>query len=200
MDLLSYPAFNEERVRLGVWKERFQHFLPLVLSPDHARRALPVLQRCLGELLGQDFQPELALDVVTCLMNSTVVALMKDSEEQPAAGAAAAGAAPGAAAGGVATRTLLHASERALQAYCAFHHLLLHLAEQYPAIGKEANRRVDTFLDDAAARHKRRTPDLGRLLVCMVLSRRGWAEGRFWFLRESFTRNVRWLLQVTSNP
>ena len=148
MDMLSYTSFRMERVRLGVWKQPFEHFLPLVLTPEHAARALPIMQGTLMTVAGYDgvaFRPLLALDVLASLMNSTVVSLMLKQEEGE--------------------KRLVHASERALQAYCAFHHLLLFLAARYPEIGQAANQRVQRFIEKPGHRTKAATPDLGHLMA-----------------------------------
>ena len=39
------------------------------------------------------------------------------------------------------------------------------------------------------------TPDLGKLLVCLALSRDGWPSLCYPYLKEMLTRNVRWVLQ-----
>ena len=89
----------------------------------------------------------------------------------------------------------MHASEVALDGYCGFHHLLLSAAAKWPAIRHEADRRVNAFLSNEEGRHKTATPDLGRLLVALTLSRRGWTELRYLFLREMLARNVLWVLR-----
>jgi len=89
----------------------------------------------------------------------------------------------------------LHASEVALEGYCGFHHLLLHAAQRWPEIRQEANRRLEAFLSSERGQSKDCTPDLGRLLVTLTLSGRGWEALCYPFLREMLARNVRWVLQ-----
>merc|ERR1712070_1227416 len=91
--------------------------------------------------------------------------------------------------------TALHASERALQGYCAFHHLLLAFCARRPDMRKEANRRVDQLLLTGRTT-KREIPDMGVLLAVLAVTDRSWRDGQVaWaVLGETLDRNVRWLL------
>merc|ERR1719482_496029 len=48
---LAAATFHEEKVRAGVWKNRFNKFLPLAIDVEHFARALPEIRRTLPELL-----------------------------------------------------------------------------------------------------------------------------------------------------
>jgi len=37
LDLLSANAFFEENLRMGIWKESFDYFLPIAINPNHAK-------------------------------------------------------------------------------------------------------------------------------------------------------------------
>mmetsp|Transcript_40332 Transcript_40332/g.94129 ORF Transcript_40332/g.94129 Transcript_40332/m.94129 type:complete len:715 (-) Transcript_40332:530-2674(-) len=175
-DLISEAAFSRDGARLSVWKAPFTHFLPLAIDARHFARALPLLERLTKQAFGAAARTTHLLELLAAAMNSMVVQLFT-------AHCAAAGAPP------------LHASEVALDGYCAFHQLLLCSAQRWPHIRAEAERRVRAFLECEDNRHKRATPDLGRLLVCLTLSSRGWAAVRYPFLREMLSRNVRWAVQ-----
>lgn len=86
-------------------------------------------------------------------------------------------------------------SERALEGYCSFHHMLLTLAAENPEIERLANEHVENFLAHPAYRLKSNTPDLGEWLVNLTLARKRWNEVAELFLEELFVRNVRWMLQ-----
>ena len=198
LDLLSEEAFTVDAVRTSVWKAPFSGFLPLALEPAHFERAVPALRRAAQHAFGEGAtvrparparssrgtpgcqcflcaptctpsplcsraaadvpQTTQLLDLLAAAMNSMVVALFRSCE-----GAAA---------------PQLHASEAALDGYCALHHLLLRCAQRWPEIGAEAYRRVRGFVDHEHARRKASSPDLGRLLVCLTLAGRGWDEVR----------------------
>lgn len=174
-DLLSEAAFSQDHARLSVWKEPFTHFLPLAIDRRHFQRGLPHLQRVTKQVFGEQAKTPHLLDLLGAAMNSMVVQLF----------------------GGIARGELppLHASEVALDGYCGFHHLLLSCAERWPDIRAEADRRVGRFLAGERGRHKEQTPDLGRFLVSLTLSSKGWRELRYPFLREFLARCVRWVLQ-----
>ena len=120
-DLLSEDAFTVDAVRRSVWKAPFSCFLPLALEPAHFERAIPALRRAAQQAFGEAAATTTLLDLLAAAMNSMVVDLFKCCEE----------AAPP-----------LHASEAALEGYCALHQLLLCSAHRWPEIGAEAYRRV----------------------------------------------------------
>ncbi|KAH7105898.1 hypothetical protein BKA62DRAFT_344013 [Auriculariales sp. MPI-PUGE-AT-0066] len=91
--------------------------------------------------------------------------------------------------------TLLHASEKALCDFISVIHLAVSLAASNPAIARDAARAVHRFIRYPNSRHKDTTPDLGELLVQLVLcSDVDWDDLRGPFLQQSFTRSVVWML------
>jgi hypothetical protein len=184
MDLLSIEAFRDENVRLGVWKERFEHFLPLWINNRHATIAAPLLEHSLVAMaaLGPQepiraFQPELTLWLISKLMNSTVVGFMRECE-----------------AGLEHAATNSRASEKAMQAFSSFHHLLLGCLDRYKLFAT-CEQTVQAFKQRASMRHKDHCPDLGEFLCNLVGSTLSWHDIRFEFLREMLSRNVMWLLR-----
>ena len=61
------------------------------------------------------------------------------------------------------------------------------------ALVARADAAVDEFVADAGARHKKRCPDLGELLVLLLVSNRRWddAFSDAW-VTECFARGVMW--------
>lgn len=77
LDLLSYTAYSKEGVRMSVWRDRFTHFLPLYINEVHGKKSLPLAEKCLSKLFGVDFfKPEMALNLLSKLMNTQVVDVM----------------------------------------------------------------------------------------------------------------------------
>ena len=69
MDILSYNSYLHDRVRHTVWKEKFDRFLPLYISAEHFKRALPLFEQAMVELCPhlarkQLFNPQMVLQVL----------------------------------------------------------------------------------------------------------------------------------------
>jgi hypothetical protein len=141
------------------------HFLP---SPPYSN-----IQR--GPRSSERLYPHMILQLLMTLMNSMVVQLMKEGDSHG--------------------HVRRHASEEALEGFCSFHHMLLYYSRVYPSIEQMANKQVDDFIASEQARHKKKTPDLGNLLVCLTLSGKGWQFIWKPFILEMFCRNVRWVLR-----
>jgi hypothetical protein len=161
-----------------VWNEAFDGFCPLWLDDDHGGRAMPTIRAYVQRAAGSTGAGA-TLEFFGKAMNTFVVSMMDDS----GGARGARGQPPG-----------LYASERALQGYCAFHHLLLALCARRPEMRAEANRRVEGLLAGKAS--KAEIPDLGVLLALLTVSDRTWQDSKVaWaVLGECLDRNVRWLL------
>ncbi|TFK74838.1 hypothetical protein BDN72DRAFT_788571, partial [Pluteus cervinus] len=105
---------------------------------------------------------------------------------------------------------LLYASEKAIISYCHLFHLLICLSRVEQGIKADAIAILKRFIEDESFRHKDHNPDMGELIVMitlvLVLSTSDSDDdiinnGVTWetlsepFLREAFTRNVRWNLK-----
>uniref|UniRef100_A0A0G4I903 UBC core domain-containing protein n=1 Tax=Chromera velia CCMP2878 TaxID=1169474 RepID=A0A0G4I903_9ALVE len=178
-DLLSLDAFEVDRVRLSVWKEPFEFFLPVVIDESHWAHAKNKAERVLTQLVLNlkdvhpdwvlSFKPEYVLKVLPPLMNSQVVDLMK---------------------GGT------HASTKALEGYCTTHHLFLQLCHDYPALQQALDAKARRFANSAAARHKFETPSLGDFIACLsVTDAVAWKDIAEPLISEVFDRNVLWILK-----
>jgi len=209
-DWLSQRAFVKFGVRESVEKRDFAFFLPLAFSRPHFERAYHHIWKRLEELDAEVQKAENRMSrnprrraagppqrqeivgVVYRMMNNIVVSLMKSCDT--ALGA------PGST-----TKTLLHASEKAVVAYCHLFHLLICLCRTDPKILREATNRLRRFIDRKDSRVKTHVPDLGELiiLIMLVLCRPPvgggppikWSNLAGPFLEEVITRNVRWVLK-----
>jgi len=192
LDLLSWHAFRVQSVRTGVWDGQFEHFLPLVFDKKHATKALPIIKDTIFNIMKDcelpglerqttnpphsEFHPHMAFQLLVVLMNSMVVELMNSSPSSD-------------------VEVRRYASEKALEGYCAFHHMLLYFAKSYPCLLDLANNQIESFLSSEEARTKRHTPNLGLILVSLTLTKKGWNILRKPLTMEAFDRNVRWLIQ-----
>jgi hypothetical protein len=86
--------------------------------------------------------------------------------------------------------------EKALLGYCSFYHLLLYLKHKHhEKVSGLCNEIAQNFARQAEGRMKKNTPDLGKLLIYVMLSDVSWGDIAPGFLFESLTRNVKWFLQ-----
>ncbi|KAK3262957.1 hypothetical protein CYMTET_28216 [Cymbomonas tetramitiformis] len=195
VDMLSRSAYFHNNVRRNPFNgEAYNEWLPLLLSPPHARQALPLVQASLARVASaagrsvvdpeapprggpmdgrDDFKPWHTLEVLPKLMNQMVVSFMQSS----------ASGEPGLA------------SERALKAFCACHHLLLRLAAEHPELVDAADYWTGEFCKHDSRRNKAVIHDLGELLTLLTISSKcNWEDLGEAFVREAMCRNARWYL------
>ncbi|KAJ7761589.1 hypothetical protein DFH07DRAFT_771449 [Mycena maculata] len=210
-DWLSQRAFAEFGVRQSVEKREFGFFLPLAFSLPHFHRVKLVIWARLAEIDAEVQRAENQMSrtprrrapgpprrqetvgVVYRMMNNIVVALMRSCDDALSTVRSGRG------------QSLLHASEKAVVAYCHLFHLLLCLVREDTAILRDATSRLRRFIDQKDLRIKTHVPDLGELivLIMLVLFRPPvdggppikWGALAGPFLEEAIVRNVRWVLK-----
>jgi len=172
LDLLGYEAYEEKKVRRGAWKEKFTHFLPLYISYRHSIKALPLAEQAICNIMTNSpvgFQPIMAVKVLTKLMNTMIVKLMKCET---------------------------WASEKALEGYFAFHHLLLVFVERYPSLLEFANTTIKNFIEDEKYRIKKVVPSLGEFIPLLAITDDySWSDVAAPLIKEVFDRNQKWALK-----
>jgi len=184
LELLSVQAFEVHHVNESVWKEQFNMFLPLILCPDHAKRARKTLVESLRKIANKKELtsiPDVVLYVLPKLMNTMIVSMMQGKTDE--------------------TKFYVESfiSERALLGYCSFHHMLLFFANEYPAIQTRIDSIVEKFMASPDDQQKSVVPDLGEFLALMSLSKHSWNELAKPLLKELLTRNVLWTLKKHPN-
>ncbi|KAH8648410.1 hypothetical protein BX600DRAFT_517801 [Xylariales sp. PMI_506] len=193
-DLLSDEAFSQLSVRRSIHGVPFQRWLPLPLSLRHWDLVRDDAERALDSL-----RPSLKVsdparaDVLYSFMTDVVVKLNMVEIDHRRRRKGSYGDD-----GDAASRsTLRHASEKAIESYFHLFHLLVCLATESPDVVRHANRLIANFA--AGRRSKRHCPNLGHLLVALLISDVPVSEDLIKaIVTEAITRNVVWLL--TSHP
>jgi predicted RNA-binding protein with RPS1 domain len=213
-DVLALESFRDG-VRRGVWKQKFAEFLPLALDAEHfaqGRRALEDLvaklshgamaQKLRSHGKSRDareaelnagmtldeyrslkstpkaspvapepthFAPSMLLDIIPKLMNAQIVLISSGQ---------------------------LWRSQKALEGYFAYHHLLLHCLRAYPKLRERVERSLEAFQQSPERRSKEAVPNLGEFLCLLSVSDSlGWQELGVPILEEAFARNALWILK-----
>lgn len=178
LDLISWHAWSKLKARISAWGNECDLYIPMVLNHTHMKNAGPLMWRQLRKLAVVEASDEdhdaRILDAICALMNSMVVGLLKTEGE-----------------------VRMHHSEKALQGYCRFHQLLLQVCHERPGIRALAEKNVEQFIKNPRARHKKQTPDLGRLLVMLSVSEKyGWEDIKTAFFEEVTIRQAKWYIMA----
>jgi len=166
---------------------------------EHAYLNLPSEFKLKPHPLNMVFEPLHALDFLACTMNSLVMKLVggrtvskpvasssrfqtvkedkQDTVKEGDSEDSKLETAPEASKPDGQGTNQTRVNEEALLLYCRLHHALLFLAKKHPEIQREATARVFTFAGDPQRRTKRHTPNLGELLIhLLVADGPGWAD------------------------
>jgi ubiquitin-protein ligase len=199
---LSLSAFNSG-VRHGVWRNVFNHFLPLAVDQAHFERAAGQVRRSLVEIAFGYMPSEDTSDRLTLTEYLEEKARKKEMGVHMAAIEAAFDPL-------TVFRVLpklmndcvvalmdgaVWASSKALEGYMAYHHLFLALARKYPEIKAKAESDARRFLSRADWRVKEHCPNLGEFLCALAVTDVSWEEVAVPLLEEAFDRNVLWVLK-----
>ncbi|KAI8807018.1 hypothetical protein BJ742DRAFT_710894 [Cladochytrium replicatum] len=192
-DFLSWRAFNDDKVRVSVWKKPFQFWIPFALhSQHHFERAVVRLRastRQIGEkvlvpryvpTVAELDYPEVTLRLLIKMMNHMVVSLFDVASDSKTG-----------------RSKLLMASEKAVEGYIALLHLALCMLKKFPFLQTFVDDQVRHFMERRDGTLKSSTPDLGEWLIWLGLSTSGQFNRQIArrLLPEFLSRNVLWMVR-----
>lgn len=174
-ELLSLEAFENDKVRKTVWGEKFMEWMPVYVSHEHFKRALPDIKDAIMRLVkhadakwksAYRFNPLMALDIFPPLLKTYSVLLANNG---------------------------VGVSDKVLSAYCMVHRLFIALVLEFPKLRTEINKKVDRFLRVTSQRSKENCPGMGEFAVLIsVCDTHSWKDLTQVIFRESITRSVLW--------
>lgn len=192
LELISYDAYVAEiQVSGGVKLEFYEnfkfrsvtgadynHWLPLYINQKHFEQGKTIIQNSISIIYSgtaqgtsnNDFVPQMALNVLTSLMNKSAVRLFNGQ---------------------------MFESKQAIEAYCHFLRLLMHFIDLYPKLNDNINKTINNFLHSEAGSHKKAVPDIGEFLIKIALSNRYELNKiKKLVYEEYFARQILWIQQA----
>lgn len=114
------------------------------------------------------YQEEIILNILTTLMSGSVVEMMKGD---------------------------VVVSNKALEAFCRFHGLLIEFKNKFPKIEFLVDQKIKDFIKgNVSKRHKNTTPNLGKFVCYLTITEKySWIDIQELYLEESYKRNIRWI-------
>jgi hypothetical protein len=89
----------------------------------------------------------------------------------------------------------LHLSTKALEGYMGFHHLLLSILRQFPALQTRVDQQIGTFIQNGKVRTKKGCPNIGEFLCLLTVSTKyTWDDVSTVVLKETLDRNASWAI------
>merc|ERR1719242_758967 len=215
MDILSKSAW-QSGCRRGVWGENLTHFLPLVIDRKHSERAHNDLLNFLCAIScdvrenmvisnPNNLEKEIAnnttlqcIDSLAEMMSAVVVQFSSGNDDEKQNNIGTHYGHYHGYYGGHKTVSMMMC-EKVVLGYCALHHLLLYLqSKNEELITSFADRWVALFMDktENVFIGKSNCKSLGKLLIYTMISRKyQWSDIAEQFVYESFTRNIKWMVQ-----
>lgn len=181
LDVISFTAYKDLEINRSVWNMEFGFFLPLYITPNHFARARECLMKSIGAIyfnrglkdkpVKQQPPAVIINDIFATLLNSLIVEMMRGET---------------------------HISMKALEGFTQLFRTWYHLAEADTEIRQQATQILVDFQTKTQVRHKRITPNLGRLLmmICIAPTEFTWDTIRDAYIEESRDRNILWILRA----
>ena len=192
MDLLSKEAFSVDKVTTGVWRNKFNYWIPVLFDEDDCDKSLKDLELSIFKLNyslyftgppNQKFNPLIVLNIIPKLINNTVTKLMNDHDYYQ--------------------HLTCKNSEKLMVTFTRLQYIFMFLATKHPVIVEKTKEKVGLFRKNSCYRNKIVVPDLGEFLTYLYLCPSlVWKEIKEDFLKsfviENFTRQVLFMARKNS--
>jgi len=182
-EIISEKAFLSG-TRKSTTNQSFDIFLPLYINKDHWEKmslekktlaAIDLIYKQKTNNNQSNYNEEKIFDVLSALMNSSVVEVMKVKENKSA-------------------------NDKFIDAYFAFYRLLIEFSKTNPNLIKMANYKIEQFLKHTNNRTKKQVPNLGEWLIYLLITDKyKWIDVASCFMQETDTRNVFWYVKGNHN-
>src|SRR5690242_16664518 len=135
--------------------------MPLYINKAHGKKIGPYFRKAISQIhtqgRGAEFDPMMALNILTKLMNTMVVNVMQ---------------------GKLHGNRIFHychhshckASIKSLEGYSAFHRLLIKLVSEFPSVLNSANETIAKFIKSEKNRSKSSISALGEFLPLLTIA------------------------------
>jgi ubiquitin-protein ligase len=195
LDLLSQEA-HENNFSQSAWNEEFRFWLPIKINNNHVIRSRKIIENTIANIYfarnisnvnyewdddwvdgvrlneaykHNEFKPKYFLDIISKILSTMIVDMMKDN---------------------------VHASTKALNGFCQFHYLLKQFIDWYPELIDLADQKIEFFITNYRYVNKNNFHSLGEFIIMLLVSKKyNWNDIKYYFLKESEVRNIRWILK-----
>lgn len=152
----------------------YTNWLPIYINEEHFNNVRQHTENCISVISNgirgvekNDFQPEMVIRVLPCLMNKMVVAIMNGN---------------------------LHESESAIFAYCHYLRLFMRFLHEYKDLQDKIEHKMAKFSTDVKSRDKQNIGDIGEFIICLALSKQfTYDKMKDVLLGEYFARQIYWI-------
>lgn len=184
-ELLSYDGYSLQKKaferqsdlnRIKMFSpngDPFNYWLPIYIDEEHFKRGFDLIKNALVVILHGvrdseriSFKPEMAKNVLPCLINKTIVFILNG--------------------------TIFH-SLAAIQSYCHLLRLYYKFLNHFPELKIEIVNDVRKFVSSLANRHKKQFPDLGEFIINLFLSNYSYDAVKQDLYIEFMTRQIFWI-------
>ena len=171
-DLISFKAFNQEKIRKSSKNEIFTYWMPLFFSKIQKSKVLYLASRSCSFILTNNtnsFEPLMAAKVFSRAIFSLFVRIADKK---------------------------IVSTNKAVRQLVQLHGMMLVFIQKYPEIEIFFDSEIQRFLENEEERTKEKTPQMGIILIyCMFSTRYNFGDVIEEYFMEQVDRQVFWILK-----